>query len=74
MTVTLDAVLARRELQLRLVWADEAAGARPWGWVHSSDLTDPTPFLSPGDALLTTGTQWRGSPRPGCPRSASAPR
>jgi len=58
MTVTLDAVLARRELQLRLVWADEAAGARPWGWVHSSDLTDPTPFLSPGDALLTTGTQW----------------
>lgn len=58
MTVTLDAVLARRELQLRLVWADEAARARPWGWVHSSDLADPTPFLSPGDALLTTGTQW----------------
>lgn len=58
MTVTLDAVLARRELQLRLVWADEAARDRPWGWVHSSDLADPTPFLSPGDALLTTGTQW----------------
>ncbi|MDX2025537.1 PucR family transcriptional regulator [Microcella sp.] len=58
MPVTLDAVLARRELDLRLIWADEAAGARPWGWVHSSDLVDPTPFLSPGDALLTTGTQW----------------
>lgn len=58
MPVTLDAVLARRELDLRLIWADEAARARPWGWVHSSDLVDPTPFLSPGDALLTTGTQW----------------
>ncbi|WP_439563605.1 PucR family transcriptional regulator [Microcella sp.] len=58
MPVTLDAVLARRELQLRLVWADDSARARPWGWVHSSDLADPTPFLSPGDALLTTGTQW----------------
>ena len=58
MTVPLDAVLARRELQLRLVWADDTARTRPWGWVHSSDLADPTPFLSPGDALLTTGTQW----------------
>lgn len=58
MPVTLDAVLARRELDLRVVWADGAARARPWGWVHSSDLVDPTPFLSPGDALLTTGTQW----------------
>lgn len=58
MPVTLEAVLARRELQLRLIWADDAARARAWGWVHSSDLADPTPFLSPGDALLTTGTQW----------------
>ena len=58
MPVTLDAVLARRELQLRVVWADDAARAQRWGWVHSSDLVDPTPFLSPGDALLTTGTQW----------------
>ncbi len=58
MPVTLDTLLARHELQLRLVWADEAARERPWAWVHSSDLADPTPFLSPGDALLTTGTQW----------------
>ena len=27
-------------------------------WVHSSDLADPTPFLSPGQVLLTTGTQF----------------
>ena len=58
MPVSLDALLARPELQLRLVWADNAARARPWAWVHSSDLADPAPFLSPGDALLTTGTQW----------------
>lgn len=58
MPVTLDTLLARRELQLRLIWADDAARERPWAWVHSSDLADPTPFLSPGDALLTTGTQW----------------
>ncbi len=58
MPVTLGTLLARRELQLRLVWADDAARERPWAWVHSSDLADPTPFLSPGDALLTTGTQW----------------
>jgi purine catabolism regulator len=56
--VTLDTLLARRELQLRLIWADDDARERPWAWVHSSDLADPTPFLSPGDALLTTGTQW----------------
>ena len=27
-------------------------------WVHSSDLADPTPFLSEGLVLLTTGTQF----------------
>ncbi len=58
MPVTLDAVLARPELHLRLIWGDDVARAQPWGWVHSSDLVDPAPFLSPGDALLTTGTQW----------------
>jgi purine catabolism regulator len=30
----------------------------PIGWVHSSDLTDPAPFLEPGTMLLTTGTQF----------------
>jgi hypothetical protein len=27
-------------------------------WVHSSDLVDPTPFLSEGQVLLTTGTHF----------------
>jgi purine catabolism regulator len=28
------------------------------GWVHNSDLDDPTPFLVPGTMLLTTGRQF----------------
>jgi purine catabolism regulator len=31
-------------------------------WVHSSDLEDPTPFLSEGLVLLTTGTQFGEAP------------
>lgn len=58
MPVSLRTLLADRDLALRAVRADDAALDRPWAWVHSSDLADPTPFLSPGDALLTTGTQW----------------
>ena len=34
---------------------------RPIRWIHSSDLLDPTPFLSEGLALLTTGTQFLGA-------------
>lgn len=30
----------------------------PVDWVHSSDLTDPTPFLTDDTMLLTTGTQF----------------
>ncbi len=30
----------------------------PLAWVHSSDLEDPTPWLSPGGLLLTDGTQF----------------
>ncbi len=32
-------------------------GARAVQWVHSSDLADPTPFLTPRTVLLTTGAQ-----------------
>ncbi|MFS0866627.1 PucR family transcriptional regulator [Microbacterium sp. 179-B 1A2 NHS] len=59
---TLRALLARRELDLRLA-SDEADLApdaldRPTRWVHSSDLADPTPFLAEDLVLLTTGTQF----------------
>ncbi len=61
---TLRALLGRRDLQLRLA-LDEAelpTGVldRAVRWVHSSDLKDPTPFLSEGLVLLTTGTQFSG--------------
>ncbi|WP_337005579.1 MULTISPECIES: PucR family transcriptional regulator [unclassified Microbacterium] len=59
---TLQALLRRRDLGLSLVSgaADIPEGAleRPLRWVHSSDLADPTPFLSEDLALLTTGTQF----------------
>lgn len=59
---TLRALLARTDLALRLAGShdernDEALD-RPIRWIHSSDLADPTPFLSEGLALLTTGTQF----------------
>ncbi|WP_309065490.1 PucR family transcriptional regulator [Microbacterium sp.] len=64
-TPTLRALLGRRDLRLRLV-LDEASLAvealdRPMRWVHSSDLTDPTPFLADDLVLLTTGTQFDGA-------------
>ena len=61
-TPTLRALLARRDLHLRLDGdADAASIEREIRWVHSSDLADPTPFLSEGLVLLTTGTQFQGS-------------
>ncbi|MDW4571695.1 PucR family transcriptional regulator [Microbacterium sp. M3] len=57
---TLRALLARRDLRLSLADddVDQAALDRSIRWVHSSDLVDPTPFLSEGLVLLTTGTQF----------------
>ena len=67
---TLRALLARTDLALRLADAGAASDDqeahdalddaldRPIRWIHSSDLADPTPFLSEGLALLTTGTQF----------------
>ncbi|MFT4259614.1 PucR family transcriptional regulator [Microbacterium sp.] len=61
---TLRALLRRRDLALALVSEESAlapgALERPLRWVHSSDLADPTPFLSEDLALLTTGTQFDG--------------
>lgn len=57
---TLRALLERPDLALSLQpTAEEDALSRPVRWVHSSDLIDPTPFLSEGLVLLTTGTQFR---------------
>ena len=62
MPPTLRRLLANPELDLRLLTAENALPAQALDqvvqWVHSSDLADPTPFLSDGQVLLITGTQF----------------
>src|SRR3954453_2532643 len=48
-----------RELELNVV-AGEAGLERAVRWVHISELEDPTPWLSGGELLLTTGLQLGG--------------
>ncbi|HZL54677.1 MAG TPA: PucR family transcriptional regulator [Solirubrobacteraceae bacterium] len=43
-------------LELELVAGQRGAGA-PIRWVHVSELVDPTPWLSGGELLLSTGMQ-----------------
>src|SRR3954452_1564211 len=45
-----------RDLDLRAA-AGESGLAAPVRWVHISELEDPTPWLSGGELLLTTGMQ-----------------
>lgn len=54
---TLGALLDRADLALRPVTPVPDRDRRV-RWVHSSDLVDPTPFLSEDVVLLTTGTQF----------------
>lgn len=59
---TVRHLFSQPELGLRLLIPasdlPERALEQSVEWVHSSDLADPTPFLSPGQVLLTTGTQF----------------
>ena len=64
MPATVRRLIGDSELRLRLLTPEPEL---PRGalnvavpWVHSSDLPDPTPFLSAGMVLLTTGTQFAG--------------
>src|SRR3984885_3113003 len=45
-----------RDLDVRLL-AGERGLHLPVRWVHISELLDPTPWLSGGELLLTTGMQ-----------------
>lgn len=56
--ITVRRLLSERSLLLRLVTPESAALEKELGWVHNSDLANPAPFLSAGDALLTTGAQF----------------
>ena len=42
---------------LRLLAGEDARSRRPVRWVHISELEDPTPWMSGGELLLTTGLQ-----------------
>jgi PucR family transcriptional regulator, purine catabolism regulatory protein len=58
--ITMGDLLQLRHLNLRVV-AGEAGLDRPIRWVHTSELQDPTPWLSGGELLLTTGMGLQGS-------------
>lgn len=58
-TIELGALL--RDFQLGIVLiagGGSDTATRPVQWVHSSDLSDPSPFLTPRTVLLTTGSQF----------------
>ncbi|WP_285136575.1 PucR family transcriptional regulator [Microbacterium sp. lyk4-40-TSB-66] len=63
MPATLRVLLGDESFPLRvLTELDDGVLDRPVSWVHSSDLMDPTPWLEPGNLLLTNGAQF--SPEP----------
>ena len=60
--IDLDTLLRDYELGLVVIaGGDDDTGSRTVQWVHSSDLSDPTPFLTPRTVLLTTGAQFKGT-------------
>lgn len=52
--VSLAALLARRDLGLRLL---AGPGNVPLHWVHTSEMADPYPYLLGGELLMTAGVQ-----------------
>src|SRR5436190_17478651 len=52
--LTVGSLVSDCDLEL-VAGADESE--RPIRWVHISELEDPTPWLSGGELLLTTGIQ-----------------
>ncbi len=52
--LTLDRLLTEVGLELT---TGRAAAATPVRWVHCTELKDPTPWLTGGELLLTTGIQ-----------------
>lgn len=57
MSVTLRRLVAEPGFRLT-VRASSAALDEPLTWLSSSDLPDPSPFLLPGQLVLTTGLQF----------------
>lgn len=59
MPLTLRDLVSTPELGLALLAVGPGVD-RPVTWVHVSELRDPTPFLSGGELLLTTGLAFDG--------------
>lgn len=57
MEETISRLVAEPSFRLNLLTAS-ADTASAIDWIYSSDLADPTPFLSQGQLLLTTGRQF----------------
>lgn len=57
MPATLRRLMRQRPLHLELANRGRSV-EEPIQWVYGSDLADPTPFLTGGEMLLTTGTQF----------------
>ncbi|WP_084125491.1 PucR family transcriptional regulator [Demequina sp. NBRC 110054] len=65
MPTTISTLLEDRDLALSiLVPGDEALHEAPLAWAHSSDLADPTPWLTEGGLLLTDGVSFMESATP----------
>jgi len=61
MPLTVRDLVSTPELDLRLL-AEGPNADRAVTWVHVSELRDPTPFLSGGELLLSTGITFDGGP------------
>jgi PucR family transcriptional regulator, purine catabolism regulatory protein len=59
--VTIRDLLALPGLGLSVIAGNDGLD-RPIRWAHTSELQDPTPWLSGGELLLTTGMGLKGSP------------
>src|SRR5882672_12883253 len=51
------------DLGLKVAAGDNGAAEHEIRWVHISELLDPTPWLSGGELLLTTGMQLESAKR-----------
>ncbi len=58
--LSVHSLLAEFDLELGVDGVDDAVPIR---WVHISELEDPTPFLSGGELLLTTGINLKTAAR-----------
>jgi len=61
MPATLGSLLNQEKFRLRMIAGandDDPVMEEPITWVHSSDLIDPTPWLEPGQLLLTDGVHF----------------